>query len=89
MVGGGAAVFDCNDDARLDIFIAVGEGPAGLYRNLSDQGGPLRFEPVGGLGLTAVTGAYPVDIDSDGIADLAILRVGENHLMRGLGDCRF
>ncbi|WP_430464844.1 CRTAC1 family protein [Tabrizicola sp.] len=89
MVGGGAAVFDCDGDARLDIFIAGGEGPAGLYRNLSDQGGPLRFEPVEGLGLTAVTGAYPLDIDSDGITDLAVLRIGENHLMRGLGDCQF
>lgn len=89
MVGGGAAVFDCDGDQRLDVFIAGGEGPAGLYRNLSDPGGALRFEPVEGLGLTAVTGAYPVDIDSDGITDLAILRIGENHLMRGLGDCRF
>lgn len=89
MVGGGAAVFDCDGDQRLDVFIAGGEGPAGLYRNLSDPGGALRFEPVEGLGLTAVTGAYPVDIDSDGITDLAVLRIGENHLMRGLGDCRF
>lgn len=89
MVGGGAAVFDCDGDQRLDVFIAGGEGPAGLYRNLSDPGGALRFEPVEGLGLTAVTGAYPVDIDSDGITDLAVLRVGENHLMRGLGRCRF
>lgn len=89
MVGGGAAVFDCDGDQRLDVFIAGGEGPAGLYRNLSDPGGALRFEPVEGLGLTAVTGAYPVDIDSDGITDLAVLRIGENHLMRGSGDCRF
>lgn len=89
MVGGGAAVFDCNADARPDVFIAGGEGPAGLYRNLSEKGGSLRFEPVPGLEETAVTGAYPLDIDSDGITDLAVLRVGENHLMRGLGDCKF
>lgn len=89
MVGGGAAVFDCDGDARLDVFIAGGEGPAGMYRNLSEPGGALRFAPVDGLGLTEVTGAYPLDIDSDGITDLAVLRIGENHLMRGLGDCRF
>lgn len=89
MVGGGAAVFDCDGDQRLDVFIAGGEGPAGLYRNLSDPGGALRFEPVAGMETTAVTGAYPIDIDSDGITDLAVLRVGENHLMRGLGGCRF
>ncbi len=34
-----------------------------------------------------VTGAYPLDIDGDGIVDLAVLRVGENVLLRGLGDC--
>lgn len=89
MVGGGAAVFDCNADGRLDVFVAGGEGPAALYRNLSEPGGALRFEAVPGLEEVAVTGAYPLDVDSDGITDLAVLRVGENHLMRGLGDCRF
>ena len=89
VVGGGAAVFDCDGDQRLDVFIAGGEGPAGLYRNLSEPGGALRFAPVAGMAEVAVTGAYPLDIDSDGITDLAVMRVGENHLMRGLGDCRF
>ena len=31
----------------------------------------------------------PVDIDGDGHIDLAVLRYGENVLLRGLGDCRF
>ena len=39
--------------------------------------------------LTAVTGAYPLDVDSDGHTDLAVLRVGEDVVLRGLGDCRF
>ena len=39
--------------------------------------------------LTAVTGAYPIDIDGDRIIDLAVLRIGENVLLRGLGGCRF
>jgi hypothetical protein len=39
--------------------------------------------------LDAVLGAYPLDIDSDGVMDLVVLRQGENALMRGLGDCRF
>ncbi len=89
MVGGGTAVFDCDADGRLDVFIAGGAGPAGLYRNGSEPGGDLRFSAVAGLAPDAVTGAYPLDIDSDGITDLAVMRVGENHLMRGLGDCRF
>ena len=37
----------------------------------------------------SVVGAYPVDIDGDGLIDLAVLRYGENVLLRGLGDCRF
>ncbi len=41
------------------------------------------------MGVTAVSGAYPIDIDSDGVMDVAVLRVGENQLYRGLGDCRF
>ena len=32
-----------------------------------------------------MTGAYPLDVDSDGITDLAVLRHGENVLLRGLG----
>ena len=35
------------------------------------------------------TGAYPIDIDSDGRIDLVVLRFGENVVLRGLGDCRF
>ena len=38
---------------------------------------------------TQVTGAYPTDIDSDGNVDLAVLRLGENVVLRGLGGCRF
>ena len=36
-----------------------------------------------------MTGAYPLDIDGDGITDLVLLRVGENVVMRGLGNCQF
>ena len=39
--------------------------------------------------MTAVTGAYPLDIDSDGNDDLVVLRLGQNVILRGLGDCRF
>jgi enediyne biosynthesis protein E4 len=90
-VGGGVAVFDCNDDGRPDLFFAGGADPAALYRNESAVVGGLRFEQVTSpvTDLTAVTGAYPFDIDSDGTIDLAILRRGHNVVLRGLGDCRF
>jgi hypothetical protein len=90
-VGGGVAVFDCNDDGRPDLFFAGGADPAALYRNQSSVGGGLRFDQVVSAvtDLTAVTGAYPVDVDSDGVIDLAVLRRGANVMLRGLGDCRF
>ena len=90
MVGGGVAVFDCNDDGFPDMYIAGGTNKATLYRNLSVTGGALRFKrDPGALEVTGVTGAYPLDIDSDGRMDLVVLRVGENIVYRGLGNCRF
>ena len=90
MVGGGVATFDCNGDDFDDMLLAGGASPAKFYRNASTRGGALRFKAeTSGLELDKVTGAYPLDIDSDGITDLVLLRVGENVVMRGLGDCRF
>ena len=90
-VGGGVATFDCDDDGRPDLYFAGGESPAALYRNASSVGRALRFAPVRSptTDLLSVTGAYPLDLDADGVTDLAVLRVGENVLLRGLGDCRF
>ncbi len=88
-VGGGVAVFDCNDDALPELFAAGGSNPARLFRNTSQetisfvQDTPKELEVIG------VTGAYPLDIDSDGTLDLAILRVGPDMLLRGLEDCTF
>lgn len=90
-VGGGVAAFDCNDDQKPDLVLAGGENAASIYRNESEVGGRLEFVQVSApeIELTDVTGAYPVDIDADGIVDLAILRRGENVLLKGAGDCRF
>ena len=90
MVGGGVATFDCNGDGYADMLLAGGASKAKFYRNASARGGALKFqEQASGLELDAVTGAYPLDIDSDGVTDLVLLRVGENVVMRGLGGCRF
>ena len=90
-VGGGLAVLDCNDDGLPDVYVAGGSGPAGLYVNESEPGGDLVFEvdPNATTDLTGVTGAYPIDIDSDQLGDLVVLRRGENVVLRGLGDCSF
>lgn len=90
-VGGGVAVFDCDGDGRQDLFFAGGANPARLFRNDSAVGGPLRFGvlPDPATDLTEVTGAYPLHLDGDLNADLVVLRLGEDVVLRGLGDCRF
>ncbi|MCT8161782.1 CRTAC1 family protein [Pseudoruegeria sp. SHC-113] len=91
-VGGGVAVFDCNGDDLPEAFLAGGSAPAMLLKNTTKgHGAAIRFEKATpkSLALEGVTGAYPLDIDGDGTLDLAVLRVGENRLMRGLGNCRF
>ncbi len=90
-VGGGVAAFDCNGDGRDELYFAGGERRAALYRNDSPPGGALAFThlPDDETDLERVTGAYPLDMDSDGNPDLAVLRHGASVLLRGLGDCRF
>ena len=91
VVGGGVAVLDCDDDGLSDLYLAGGSVPAGLFRNVSEVGGALAFERVTSAttDLGQVTGAYPLDVDGDGVGDLAVLRVGEDVLLRGTGGCRF
>ena len=91
VVGGGVAAFDCDGDHLVDLYLAGGEGPAALFRNRGTVGGPLQFEQLRDrvTDLSSVTGAYPLDIDGDGQTDLAVLRLGEDIILRGLGGCRF
>jgi hypothetical protein len=90
MVGGGATTFDCDDNGFPDLLLAGGIAPARFYRNASVAGGPLKFEAeASGLEMNAVAGAYPLDVDSDGIMDIVLLRVGENVVMRGRSGCKF
>lgn len=91
-VGGGLAVFDCNDDAFPDIFAAGGSNPSVLLRNTtSEPGAELSFERLDSAEsqIHDVIGAYPIDIDGDAREDLFVLRVGANQILKGLGDCRF
>ncbi len=91
-VGGGVATFDCDGDHFADLYVAGGSNPAVLLRNRTGRrGGAIVYEAETpeALALSGVIGAYPLDIDSDGILDLAILRVGENRLFKGGPDCRF
>nr|WP_245710899.1 CRTAC1 family protein [Citreimonas salinaria] len=86
-VGGGVAVLDCNADALPDLFVAGGENRARLFVNVTTD--ELRFREADVPELTGVTGAYPLDLDADGILDLAVLRAGPNVMLKGDGACGF
>lgn len=84
-VGGGVAVFDCNGDTLPDMFAAGGENPAALFVNAGD----FTFQDATIPDLTGVTGAYPLDINADGHMDLFVLRIGQNQVLLGQGNCSF
>lgn len=90
-VGGGVAVFDCDDDGRPELYLAGGTNPATLWHNESARTGTIGFRRIAdpATDVRRVSGAYPIDIDGDDVLDLAVLRVGEDLLLRGLGGCRF
>ncbi|WP_170751257.1 CRTAC1 family protein [Ruegeria lacuscaerulensis] len=88
-VGGGVAVFDCDGDGLPELFAAGGTNTSKLFRNTSREGISFQADTPEPLAITGVTGAYPLDIDSDGILDLAVLRVGPDLLLKGEPDCKF
>ncbi|VAW14484.1 FG-GAP repeat domain protein [hydrothermal vent metagenome] len=91
-VGGGVAAFDCNGDLLPELYLAGGSAEATLLRNTTKARGndiSMVAATPDILRQTGVIGAYPLDINSDGILDLFILRVGENLLLKGGADCSF
>ncbi|MFC2967001.1 CRTAC1 family protein [Acidimangrovimonas pyrenivorans] len=89
-VGGGVAALDCNADGYPDLVAAGGANPTRLFVNTTAKpGAPISFR-LGTLPkLTHVTGAYPLDIDGDGLLDLFVMRVGANVVLKGGPDCSF
>ena len=88
-VGGGLAVLDCNDDNRPDFYAAGGTAPSRLFVNQTPKDGDIKFSEGSIPPLAEVTGAYPMDVDGDGVLDLIVLRDGPNVILRGLGQCKF
>lgn len=99
-MGSGCALFDFNNDGRIDLLLLngnfwPGRVPAGkgattmaLYENL---GGTFR-EVTAGSGLDVPMygmGAAVGDYDNDGLADLFVTCVGLNHLFRNTGNGKF
>ena len=73
-VGGGVSVFDCNGDTRPDIFAAGGTSPAALWQNEGD----FAFTATAFPEILETTGAYPLDINGDGIYALTELGLNAN-----------
>ncbi len=104
-MSGGVALFDCDEDGRLDVAVANGSSVERfkgggdpfitLYRQASapNAGAPPKFENV-----TAVAGltrkgwgmaVTAVDYDNDGRADLFATGYQGNVLYRSVGPCKF
>jgi hypothetical protein len=96
--GSGVAMFDYNNDGKLDLYFATGtllplgtaqNGPNRLYRNLGDG----RFEDVteaAGVGFAGYCHGIVVgDIDNDGDQDLFLCNYGPNVLFLNNGDGTF
>ncbi|WP_108836515.1 CRTAC1 family protein [Tateyamaria sp. Alg231-49] len=90
-VGGGLAVFDCDDDTRPELVAAGGSNRPILLRNTSTPSGAVQFEEATpqAFDLTGSVGVYPIDMDNDGLLDLVVLRVGPDAVLKGLGNCDF
>lgn len=102
MSGGGIALFDCDNDGKLDLAV-VNDSTIEQYRKGGDrmitlyrQDGTspaLHFSDVTkASGLTARGWGMAIavgDYDNDGLPDLYVTGYGHNVLYHNLGDCKF
>jgi hypothetical protein len=99
-MGGGAAMFDFDNDGKLDIYLVNSytveaalakkpHPPAALYRNLGNG----KFEDVAAKAGVAdpgwAMGVSVADFDNDGFDDLYVTCFGPNKLYRNRGDGTF
>ncbi len=102
MGGGGIALFDCDNDGKLDIavvndtsidrYLTGGDPMVTLYHQ-DGSGGNIHFTDITKqAGLTTLGWGMAIavgDYDNDGLPDLYVTGYGHNVLYRNLGGCRF
>lgn len=99
MMGGGVALFDCDNDGMLDI-LTVNDSSVDQYLKggelmvtLYHQDSPLHFSDTTiqaglttrGWGMGVAIG----DFDNDGLPDIYVTGYGHNVLYHNLGGCKF
>ena len=103
MMGGGVALFDCDNDGKLDIvtvndstvdnYLKGGDLMVTLYRQDTSQNGPFHFTDVTAASGMSVRGwgmgVAVGDFDNDGLPDLYVTGYGHNVLYHNLGGCKF
>jgi enediyne biosynthesis protein E4 len=100
IMGSGVALFDYNNDGKLDIFFVNGAALPSLektesrfYNRLYRNDGNLHFTDVtaeaGVAGIGYGMGAAAADFDNDGNVDLYVTQFGRNQLLRNLGNGHF
>ncbi|MBZ0113537.1 MAG: CRTAC1 family protein [Thermoanaerobaculia bacterium] len=103
MMGGGVAVFDANQDGRLDLYFASGAPDLGRSRRSSGTGRVVnrlyiqqddgRFaDGTEGSGLDDAgygTGLAVGDVNNDGLEDVFVANFGPDRLYLGRGEGRF
>ncbi len=91
--GSGAAVFDCNGDGRLDLYLLNFGGADArainrLYKNMPD--GMKDVTEGSGLGIAGEnTGVIVGDVNNDGRPDVAVAQYGGVRLFVNRGNCVF
>lgn len=102
MAGGGVALFDCNNDGKLDIavvndstidqYLKGGELMVTLYQQ-DPHSKTIHFTDItksSGLSTRGWgTGLAVADFDNDGLPDLYVTGYGHNVLYHNLGGCKF
>lgn len=94
IMGSGAALFDCDNDGRLDIYLLQNTGPNSkstnrLFRQTED-GKFVDVSAGSGLDIAGYgMGVAIGDINNDGLPDVCVTEYGATRLFLNLGQGRF